>query len=185
MNQKFSPQHWILFLLVVLTFISVVLVFQQDVAEKKPSETYPITNNTLDKEPLQNLGISKVKPKPHIRSIGQSCTSGEFVTGISAGGNIICGGIDEANLSPSSQEQNCYGNGQVTDGFCRCNEGWTGPYCETQKPPPDPDALPDDDFDNFRAPLDCNDNDDLVYPGAPDIADGKDNDCDGEIDEGY
>nr|WP_290427025.1 HYR domain-containing protein [Algoriphagus limi] len=32
--------------------------------------------------------------------------------------------------------------------------------------------------------LDCDDTDDTIYPGAPEVCDGKDNNCDGAIDEG-
>ena len=32
---------------------------------------------------------------------------------------------------------------------------------------------------------DCDDNDNLIYPSAEEVCDGKDNNCDGNIDEGY
>ena len=31
--------------------------------------------------------------------------------------------------------------------------------------------------------LDCNDNDNTIYPGAPELCDGKDNNCKGIIEE--
>ena len=53
----------------------------------------------------------------------------------------------------------------------------------------DPDCVVDRDGDGFRfgpgcppEELDCDDNDPDVYPGAPTRCNGRDNDCDGEVD---
>lgn len=41
----------------------------------------------------------------------------------------------------------------------------------------------DSDKDGVVAGKDCNDHDETVRPGAPELCDGKDNNCDGRIDE--
>ncbi len=42
----------------------------------------------------------------------------------------------------------------------------------------------DADGDNWAVPLDCDDDNPSTHPGAAEICDGEDNDCDGEIDDG-
>lgn len=42
----------------------------------------------------------------------------------------------------------------------------------------------DSDGDGFCSNVDCLDNDPSSYPGAPELCDGKDNNCNGPIDEG-
>lgn len=43
---------------------------------------------------------------------------------------------------------------------------------------------PDNDNDGFDASLDCNDNNPYIFPGAEELCDGVDNNCDGTVDEG-
>jgi hypothetical protein len=44
---------------------------------------------------------------------------------------------------------------------------------------------PDDDGDGFDDGADCLPTDPAGYPGAPELCDGKDNDCDSAVDEGF
>ncbi|MBU7001912.1 MAG: CHAT domain-containing protein [Theionarchaea archaeon] len=55
---------------------------------------------------------------------------------------------------------------------------WLSP---TVVPPTDND----NDNDGYPHPYDCNDNDASIYPGAIELCDGKDNDCNGVVDDDF
>ncbi len=61
-------------------------------------------------------------------------------------------------------------------------ETWMGIFCE-ELVITDCGAI-DNDMDGFGADVDCDDNNDMIFPGAPELCDGIDNNCDGVIDEG-
>ncbi|MFZ5470994.1 MAG: putative metal-binding motif-containing protein [Myxococcota bacterium] len=88
----------------------------------------------------------------------RQCTSGSLVCAQTVFPvNEVCNnGIDE----------NC--NGTVDDPMsCGCN------------------SQIDADLDGANQCVDCNDNDGTVYPGRTELCNGKDDDCDGQLDEGF
>ena len=47
-----------------------------------------------------------------------------------------------------------------------------------------PSSVQDEDGDGYEVGEDCEDQDAAVHPGATEVCDGIDNDCDGDVDEG-
>ena len=88
-----------------------------------------------------------------------------------------CGPLDP-EVNPDADEV-C--NGKDDDCDQLIDEGF---------PDSDADALAnciddDDDNDTFPDLADCAPEDNLIYPGAEEVCDGKDNDCDFDVDEGF
>jgi hypothetical protein len=69
-----------------------------------------------------------------------------------------------------------------------CKAAGKPPYCgdgvDNDCNGSDVACVVDEDCDGFPKDKDCNDADAAVNPAAPEVCDGKDNNCDGKIDEG-
>jgi hypothetical protein len=63
--------------------------------------------------------------------------------------------------------------------------GANGQFCSEVLVICSPSNDPDNDNDGYVASVDCNDNDASINPGAAEICDDIDNNCDGVIDEGF
>lgn len=133
----------------------------------------------------------------------QSCSTGiNSPTKPSCGtGTMICSNGAYGSCNPPSAAETCNGIDDDCDGtsdeggntWCQtqygasyaCNNGQCGTQ-QTQCVDPDEDGFGNPGFAGCSsgAQLDCNNADNRTYPGATEICDGADNDCDTQIDEG-
>ena len=84
----------------------------------------------------------------------------------------------DPDVSPNEQES-C--NGKDDDCNLLVDEGYTDTDADGLKDCVDED----DDNDGFVDPVDCQPLDPAAHPGAPELCNGQDDDCDGETDEGF
>ncbi len=93
---------------------------------------------------------------------GNDCD--DFNPDIHPGADEICDGVDN----------DC--DGTTDNNAVDCAEGFICINAEC--------VIADADGDGYNVDVDCDDNNPDVYPGAPELCDGLDNDCDGTIDNG-
>ena len=104
------------------------------------------------------------------------------------GGGIICVGLGWSWLQGTGHTFDNYPMNSIAGLFdMRYVDGWINdatnnidgdrwhPIFHTFLP------LQDEDEDGFTADVDCDDNDSSVYPGAPELCDGKINNCGGTL----
>mgnify|MGYP001583591971 FL=1 len=91
----------------------------------------------------------------------QTCTNGQW-------GACVGEVLPTAEICGDGKDNNC--DGQVDEGCAVCEDKDGDGYYAYN-----PISCPQGN--------DCNDNDPTIYPGAKEICDGKDNNCDGQIDE--
>jgi hypothetical protein len=120
----------------------------------------------------RNVGTVQALTKPNgFVAVGGDCHDGDAT---------IYPGADEL---PDGKDNNC--NGQVDEGLTECLKMWYqdkdgdgyGRSTNTRLSCIAPAGFVDNASD-------CNDGDATIFPGADELPDGKDNNCNGQVDEG-
>ncbi len=146
-----------------LNEITKVEIFPQLITVEKESISIPSISDS-QYVPLQKACIS-----PTDCGEGKACCKGSCVTIECIDDSICNGGTCE---NPDDLLNPCYA-------YCYNGEGIMPPLCV------------DDDQDTYNftggdcGPIDCDDNNPSIFPGVPEACNGEDDNCDGQVDEGY
>ena len=134
---------------------------------------------------------------PQTNSCVGCLDDGDCDSGVCDLAALACVGEECANNGQCNDDNQCTEDG-CTDGLCLhvelpdgepCSDGeycTTGDHCEAGEcvyQEDDPTCV-DADADGFNAAEDCDDDDPQVHPGAEEVCDEIDNNCDDQVDEG-